>query len=177
MVRGRPGGDHADMETRTDSPTTTEKTTPRLITRSSDDRMLGGVCGGIARHLDVDPVIVRIATVALVCAVGAGIVAYLAAWILMPLDDEPAMMPSGPRPAHACPAGRQLARPVWRSSRSIVASFGAAARSAPTKSAVVSTPSRGLATRRCMTASNCAAPSSCCTAPRKHAPPTYTVRT
>jgi phage shock protein C len=102
MARGRPGGDHADMETRTDSPTTTEKTTPRLITRSSDDRMLGGVCGGIARHLDVDPVIVRIATVALVCAVGAGLVAYLAAWILMPLDDESgATMPSAPRAAHA----------------------------------------------------------------------------
>src|SRR4051812_9256896 len=103
MVRQGPGGDHADMETRNDSPTTTtEKTTPRLITRSSDDRMLGGVCGGIARHLDIDPVIVRIATVALVCAVGAGIVAYIAAWILMPLDDdEPAMVPSGPRPAHA----------------------------------------------------------------------------
>jgi phage shock protein PspC (stress-responsive transcriptional regulator) len=99
MVRGRPGGDHERMETRNDSPTTTEKPTPRLITRSSDDRMLGGVCGGIARHLDVDPVIVRIATVALVCAVGAGAVAYLAAWILMPLDDQPAMMPA--RPAHA----------------------------------------------------------------------------
>src|SRR3954468_13125751 len=103
MVRGRRGGDPADMQTRNDSPTTpTAKTTPRLITRSRDDRMLGGVCGGIARHLDVDPVIVRIATVALVCAVGAGIVAYLAAWILMPLDDESgAMMASGPRPAHA----------------------------------------------------------------------------
>src|SRR3954466_15152506 len=104
MVRGRRGGDHADMQTRNDSPTTTEKTTPRLITRSRDDRMLGGVCGGIARHLDVDPVIVRIATVALVCAVGAGLVAYLAAWILMPLDDESgATMPSAPRPAPARP--------------------------------------------------------------------------
>ena len=90
------------METRTDSTTPTPKTTPRRITRSRDDRMLGGVCGGIARHLDVDPVIVRIATVALVCAVGAGAVAYLAAWILMPLDEQSAApMPSGPRAAHA----------------------------------------------------------------------------
>jgi phage shock protein C len=70
--------------------------------RSRDDRMLGGVCGGIAKHFDVDPVIVRIATVALVCAVGVGAVTYLAAWILMPLDDKPAAtMPSAPRPAHA----------------------------------------------------------------------------
>jgi phage shock protein C len=60
------------------------------IKRSRDDRMLGGVCGGIAKHLNLDPVIVRIATIALVCAVGAGAVAYVAAWILMPLDDDPA---------------------------------------------------------------------------------------
>lgn len=62
---------------------------PRRIKRSRDDRMLGGVCGGIAEHFDIDPVIVRIATVVLVCAVGVGAVAYVAAWILMPLDDRP----------------------------------------------------------------------------------------
>ena len=59
------------------------------IKRSRDDRMLGGVCGGIAKHLNIDPVIVRIATIALVCAVGAGAVAYVAAWVLMPLEDGP----------------------------------------------------------------------------------------
>jgi phage shock protein C len=100
MVPEPAGGDHGRMETRTSS--LTPKTSPRRIKRAGDDRILGGVCGGIARHLDIDPVIVRIATVALVCAVGAGAVAYLAAWILMPLDDEPAApMPSAPRPAHA----------------------------------------------------------------------------
>ena len=77
-------------------------TPPRRMKRSRDDRILGGVCGGIARHFDLDPVLVRIATVALVCAVGTGAVAYIAAWILMPLDDESAApMPSAPRPAHA----------------------------------------------------------------------------
>jgi phage shock protein PspC (stress-responsive transcriptional regulator) len=103
MVRGRRGGDHARMDTRHDTPATPTRTEPRRITRSRDDRILGGVCAGIARHLDIDPVIVRIATVALVCAVGAGAVAYVAAWILMPLDDEQpaAPMPSAPRPAHA----------------------------------------------------------------------------
>ena len=60
------------------------------IKRSCDDRMLGGVCGGIAKHLNIDPVIVRIATIALVCAVGVGAVAYVAAWVLMPLEDDPA---------------------------------------------------------------------------------------
>jgi phage shock protein C len=81
MVRGRPGRDHRGMETK-------DHNAPRRITRSRDDRMLGGVCGGIAKHLDIDPVIVRIATIVLVCAVGAGAVAYVAAWILMPLDDQ-----------------------------------------------------------------------------------------
>lgn len=98
----------AGMETRDHASTTTTDTTdttaapPRRLKRSRDDRMLGGVCGGIARHFDIDPVIVRIATVALVCAVGVGAITYLAAWILMPLDDEPAAtVPSAPRPAHA----------------------------------------------------------------------------
>jgi phage shock protein C len=68
---------------------TNDHTTPRRITRSRDDRMLGGVCGGIAKHIDIDPVIVRIATIVLVCAVGVGAVAYVAAWILMPLDEQP----------------------------------------------------------------------------------------
>src|SRR3954468_11158613 len=102
MVAGRSGGDHGPMETRHPSSTTTDTTRPTRITRSGDDRILGGVCGGIARHLDIDPVIVRIATVALVCAVGVGAVAYVAAWILMPLDDRPAALtPSARRPAHA----------------------------------------------------------------------------
>jgi phage shock protein C len=108
MVPGRSGGDHDAMDIRDDTATTdTTDTTarsaaPRLIKRSKDDRIFGGVCGGIARHLDIDPVIVRIATVALVCAVGAGAVAYVAAWILMPLDEEPSTpLPTVPRPMAA----------------------------------------------------------------------------
>ena len=115
MVRRRRGGNHGRMETRDHASAATTDTTqshatdgapqppvaPRRIKRSRDDRMLGGVCGGIARHFDVDPVIVRIATVALVCVVGVGAIPYLAAWILMPLEDRPAAtMPSAPRPAH-----------------------------------------------------------------------------
>jgi len=74
-------------------------TNPPQIKRSRDDRMLGGVCGGIAKHFDIDPVIVRIATIALVCAIGAGAVAYVAAWVLMPLEDGPE--PATPSDKHA----------------------------------------------------------------------------
>ena len=115
MVRAASGGDHAGMETQAHAPTTADTDNEqdtnsarqrpaamRRITRSRDDRILGGVCGGIAQHLGIDPVIVRIATVALVAAVGVGAVTYVAAWILMPLDDAPAATaPSTARPAHA----------------------------------------------------------------------------
>ena len=69
--------------------------------RSRADRMLGGVCGGIAAYFDgLDPVIVRVATVALVFAGGIGVAPYLAAWILMPLDDG-ARATVAPTPAPA----------------------------------------------------------------------------
>ena len=96
MARGRRGGDPCRMTTQhlhatTDHDTTTpagDSAAPRRMKRSRADRMLGGVCGGIAAHFDIDPVIVRVATVALVFAGGIGVAPYLAAWILMPLDDE-----------------------------------------------------------------------------------------
>ncbi|HEX2103423.1 MAG TPA: PspC domain-containing protein [Solirubrobacteraceae bacterium] len=57
---------------------------PRRLYRSRDERMIGGVCGGLAEYFGIDPVIVRIIAVALVFAGGAGILAYLAAWLLVP---------------------------------------------------------------------------------------------
>jgi phage shock protein PspC (stress-responsive transcriptional regulator) len=57
--------------------------------RSSDDRIVAGVCAGAARHLNVDPIIIRIAVVALTFIGLAGLILYLAAWFLIPADDEP----------------------------------------------------------------------------------------
>ncbi|KUL23608.1 hypothetical protein ADL15_45740 [Actinoplanes awajinensis subsp. mycoplanecinus] len=72
---------------------------PRVLRRSRADRMIGGVCGGLARYFDVDPVLLRIAAVALVLASGFGLVGYVIAWIVIPEDDgEPV---AGPRPAAA----------------------------------------------------------------------------
>src|SRR3954469_12964231 len=74
---------------------------PRRLRRSRGDRMIAGVCGGIAEHFDLDPAVVRIATVTLVFAGGVGIVPYVAAWILMPSEDEaPATISRAQRPAH-----------------------------------------------------------------------------
>lgn len=54
--------------------------------------MLAGVCGGIAASLGVDPVWVRLVFVILILGSGAGVLLYLAAWILIPEEtaDEPA---------------------------------------------------------------------------------------
>lgn len=59
------------------------------VRRSTDERLVAGVCGGVARRLDVDPVLVRVLAVVL-CFVGlAGLILYLAGWLLLPSDDEP----------------------------------------------------------------------------------------
>ena len=53
------------------------------LRRSKTDRMIAGVCGGLARYLGIESVVVRIVAVALVFT-GAGIPLYILAWILMP---------------------------------------------------------------------------------------------
>jgi phage shock protein C len=60
------------------------------LRRSRTDRMLGGVCGGLAESLGVDAAVIRIGLVTLtVLGFGAGIVVYAAVWMLAPETDEP----------------------------------------------------------------------------------------
>jgi len=54
------------------------------LTRSRDDRVIAGVCAGLARYLGIDPVLVRIAALLLIFAGGVGIVLYIIGWIAMP---------------------------------------------------------------------------------------------
>jgi len=61
---------------------------PRVLRRSRDDRVLGGVCAGLGRYLGLDPVLLRIAFVVLAVAGGGGIILYVVAWILMP-EEKP----------------------------------------------------------------------------------------
>jgi phage shock protein PspC (stress-responsive transcriptional regulator)/predicted membrane protein len=60
---------------------------PRRLLRSRDERVLGGVCGGLARYFNADPLIFRIAAVALIFVGGFAIIAYVAALLLVPEDD------------------------------------------------------------------------------------------
>jgi phage shock protein PspC (stress-responsive transcriptional regulator) len=56
------------------------------LRRSVDDRKVAGVAGGLARHLDVDPLILRVAFVVLAFFGGAGLLLYGACWLLVPED-------------------------------------------------------------------------------------------
>jgi phage shock protein C len=59
------------------------KKTKRLY-RDTKNKVIGGVCSGIAEYLNVDPVIIRLLWVIAILAWGAGILAYLIAWIIIP---------------------------------------------------------------------------------------------
>jgi len=52
--------------------------------RSDTDRVVGGVCSGLAQYLRVDALFVRIAFVVLGMIQGIGVILYLAAWVLLP---------------------------------------------------------------------------------------------
>ena len=62
----------------------------RLLRRSTDDRVIGGVASGIGDYLNVDPLLIRIGFVGLMVFGGLGLILYLAGWILIPDDTEEA---------------------------------------------------------------------------------------
>jgi phage shock protein PspC (stress-responsive transcriptional regulator) len=81
-------------------PTAEQPTTvappPRRLYRTRDDRVIAGVCGGIARYFNIDPVLVRVGAVALAFLGGAGLLAYLAAVLLIPKEGEGGRPPEAP---------------------------------------------------------------------------------
>ncbi len=58
--------------------------TQTRLTRSADDKVLGGVCGGLGSYFGVDPVIVRLIFVGLIFAGGLSVVLYPVLWLIMP---------------------------------------------------------------------------------------------
>ena len=61
----------------------------RRLTRSTTERMVAGVCGGVANYFDIDPTLVRIVFVAIVCftAILPALLTYLVLWFVMPKDE------------------------------------------------------------------------------------------
>lgn len=57
------------------------------LRRSASDRKVAGVAGGLGRHLDIDPLVLRVAFVVLAFFGGAGLILYGASWLLVP-DEE-----------------------------------------------------------------------------------------
>ncbi len=60
---------------------------PRLV-RSESERMIAGVCGGLAAYLGVDPVLVRLAFLLLIPAGGVGVPLYLIMMIIVPEESD-----------------------------------------------------------------------------------------
>src|SRR5215217_4712305 len=105
MVRGRANPDAAPM---TEDPNTsdeqpTSQTEPmsegespkggtappvKRLTRSSSDKVIGGVSGGLGRYFGVDPILFRIAFVVLTFAGGVGALAYIGLLAFVPADDN-----------------------------------------------------------------------------------------
>ena len=115
-------------------------TTIPQLRRSDDDRVVAGVCAGIAEVLDVDPTLVRLIFAVLALAGGAGIALYIAAYLYMTgrgwialvallvalsivLGGDRALEPDGRRDrargrrARADLEARRLVRPARRRSR------------------------------------------------------------
>jgi phage shock protein C len=71
---------------------TTEQHHPksRRLYRSRTDRMIGGVAGGLGEYFHLDPTLMRLIIVAFMFLGGSGLLAYFIAWIIVPLEPEPA---------------------------------------------------------------------------------------
>ena len=69
----------------------------RPLRRSRTDKVIAGVCGGLGRQFGVDPVLLRIAFVVLTLANGVGILLYIIAAVVMPLE-RPGEPPAAARP-------------------------------------------------------------------------------
>jgi phage shock protein PspC (stress-responsive transcriptional regulator) len=68
----------------------------RPFTRIREGKKIAGVCGGVARHLDLDVTLVRVLWLSLTIFLGVlpGVVAYLVCWIVM--SQDPPMTPVTP---------------------------------------------------------------------------------
>jgi len=80
--------------------TPAEEISPSRLERRAQRRLVGGVCAGLAEHLGVEVVVVRLAFAVLISA-GVGVVAYVALWLLVPQRAEPPAPTPSTKPAPA----------------------------------------------------------------------------
>lgn len=58
----------------------------KRLYKSNKNKMIDGVCAGIAEYFDIDPTLIRLGAVAICLAGGSGVLAYIIAAIVMPRD-------------------------------------------------------------------------------------------
>jgi phage shock protein PspC (stress-responsive transcriptional regulator) len=71
---------------------------PSRLTRSTTDKQIGGVAGGLASYFDVDPLLVRIGFAVATLFSGIGLLAYILMLAFVPGDQD---VPAGAHPATA----------------------------------------------------------------------------
>lgn len=74
----------------TSEPSERTGASPRVLRRRTSDRVLGGVAGGLGDYFNIDPLLVRIGFVGLMIFGGAGLVLYVAGWLLIPAQGQDA---------------------------------------------------------------------------------------
>jgi phage shock protein C len=60
----------------------------KKLYRSKKDSVIAGVCGGIAEYFELDSTLIRLLFILIVFLGGAGVVAYIIAWIIIPPNPE-----------------------------------------------------------------------------------------
>jgi phage shock protein C len=77
----------------------------KKLYRSCNDRILGGVAGGLGEYLDIDPVLIRLVFI-LALFSGVGVLAYILAWIIIPEDPK-------------CPTGKSAGDEIREKAESV----------------------------------------------------------
>ena len=65
-----------------------ERGEPKELYRSRDDKIIGGVCGGIAEYTGIDATIIRLLWVLLTLGYGAGLIIYIILMVVIPMEPE-----------------------------------------------------------------------------------------
>ncbi|MDD4848147.1 MAG: PspC domain-containing protein [Bacteroidales bacterium] len=56
----------------------------KKLTRVNDNKLLGGICTGLGKYLEIDPVIIRVVFLVLFFFAGGGLLLYIIMWIIIP---------------------------------------------------------------------------------------------
>jgi len=69
----------------------------KKLYRSLTDRKIAGICGGLGDYFNIDSTIVRLIWLAMIFAVGTGVLAYIIGWIIVPKEPVAVAVPDNSR--------------------------------------------------------------------------------